>query len=231
MRSRTLARARYSADLLARVATGWQRLSDDQRHGVSTAARVAAELNALGAPPAILTTAARVVEDHVRHVEICRRLLEELEAGRPAPLELAIGLPRPATTSEARVARTLIGELALGRPSEAASFAAARAVVREPLFAWAYTQLLHDAHRHATFGAKAAAWVIRHWSPRQRRALWVECLTAGETAGQPRTRDPEAEALGLLPRGGDAALPAWILPHLAPLGLLPRPANDQTVVH
>jgi len=121
-------------------------------------------------------------------------------------------------------------EFAIGKPVAAAAFAAARALVREPLFGWAYTELLHDETRHATFGARAAAWVIRGWSTQQRQALWTECLTRGATT-TPRPRDEEAEELGLLPGEVDSTLPRWILPHLAPLGIHPRPANAQALVH
>ena len=103
--------------------------------------------------------------------------------------------------------------------------------MREPLFGWAYAELLHDETRHATFGARAAAWVIRGWSTPQRQALWTECLTQGAPAAAPRPRDAEAEELGLLPGEVDCTLPRWILPHLAPLGIHPRPANAQALVH
>jgi hypothetical protein len=46
-----------------------------------------------------------------------------------------------------------------------------------------------------------------------------------------RPRDAEAEELGLLPGEIDCTLPRWILPHLAPLGIHPRPANAQALVH
>ena len=124
---------------------------------------------------------------------------------------------------------------ALGKPPSAAAFAAARALSREPLFAWAYTELLHDEARHATFGAKTAAWVIRRWSPRQRRALWAESLTASTAAARPH--DEEAESLGLLPASLDCTLPRWILPHLEPLGMQPMPVpgsgsgNETRFVH
>ena len=231
MTPRSLARARYSADLLARVAEGWRGLWENERQGVIRSARIAGELTALGAPPAILTMAARVVQDQVRHVGVCARVLEELDAAPRARLELAIGMPVVARPSEAAVARTLVAEFALGKPLEAASFASARATVREPLLAWAYTEFVHDGARHATFGAKAAAWVIRHWSPRERHALWTRCLLATGERTPPRPRHPDAEVLGLLPPEGNPALPRWLLPHLAPLRLVPPPANDSALVH
>jgi hypothetical protein len=237
MKHHTLDRSRYAAGLLARVASGWRRLADDERRGVVAAARVTAELTAAGAPPALLATAARIVQDEVHHVEVCARILEALKDEGDVPRAIAPRVDptgRAATSlaiDETAVARMLVTELALGKPVTASSFASARAVVREPLFAWAYTELLRDETRHATFGAKAAAWVIRNWSTRQRQALWTECLTVGAPVRSPRLRDAEAEALGLLPGEVDGALPRWILPHLAPLGIQPRSANVTALIH
>jgi hypothetical protein len=234
MKSHTLDRSNYSPVLLARVAAGWRRLADDERRGIVTSAHLAADLAALDAPAAILAMAGRVVQDEIHHLEVCARVLEEVDpaARVSARIECALGAARP-SPDETVLARTLVTELAIGKPVVASAFAAARAVVREPLFAWAYTELLHDETRHATFGARAAAWVIRSWSTQQRQALWTECLTqcGTSTAPAPRPRDSEAEELGLLPGEVDFTLPRWIIPHLAPLGIHPRPANAQALVH
>jgi len=237
----TLARSRYSPTLLARVSLGWRRIAEDERRGVASAAHIAADLAALGAPPAILAAAARVIADEVHHLDVCACLLDELEpptrgnAVRSATSRRLDLVPR-APVGERALARTLVADYALGKPPSAAAFATARAVSREPLFAWAYTELLHDEARHATFGAKTAAWVVRRWSSRQRRALWDESLTRSASApGRPH--DEEAESLGLLPASSDCTLPRWILPHLAPLGMLaapasgPAPANETRFVH
>ena len=42
---------------------------------------------------------------------------------------------------------------------------------------------------------------------------------------------PQRAALGLLPAPIGCNLPAWILPHLQPLGLVARPANEPVIVH
>ena len=139
-------------------------------------------------------------------------------------------VPR-APVGEAALARTLVADYALGKPASAAAFAAARALSREPLFAWAYTELLHDEARHATFGAKTAAWVIRRWTGRERRALWTQALTTSAATTTTRPHDEEAESLGLLPATSDCTLPRWILPHLAPLGMHPAPANEPALIH
>jgi hypothetical protein len=225
-----LDRSNYSPSLLSRVAAGWRRLAEDERRGVVTAAHLAADLAALDAPAAILAMAGRVVQDEIHHLEVCARVLEELEPGARLSARIECAIQRP-TPDETVLARTLVTEFALGKPVAASAFAAARAVVREPLFGWAYAELLHDETRHATFGARAAAWVIRGWSTQQRQALWTECLTNGASGLSPRPHDAEAEELGLLPGEVDCTLPRWILPHLAPLGIHPRPANAQALVH
>jgi len=231
MKTHTLDRSQYSPLLIARVAAGWRRLADEERYGIVSAAHLAADLATLDAPAAILAMAGRMVQDEIHHLEGCARVLEEIDPGAriTGHFECALG---PRTVPDENVlARTLVAEFALGKPITAAAFAAARAVVREPLLGWAYTELLHDETRHATFGARAAAWVIRDWSTPQRQALWTECLTKGAAIVNPRPRDAEAEELGLLPGEIDCTLPRWILPHLAPLGIHPRPANAQALVH
>jgi hypothetical protein len=235
MPSHTLARSRYGTSLLARVAAGWRRIADDERRGVAAAAHIAADLAALNAPPAILSAAARMIADEVHHLDVCACVLDELDpSGRRNAISSAssrrLDLTPRAPVGESALACTLVADYALGKPASAAAFAAARAVSREPLFAWAYTELLRDEARHATFGAKTAAWVIRRWSSGERRALWADALTSsGSAVGRPH--DHEAEALGLLPANSDCTLPRWILPHLEPLGIPATPANEPALIH
>ena len=237
MSSHTLARARYSTSLLFRVAAGWRQIAENERRGIAAAAHIAADLAALNAPPAILSAAARVIADEVHHLDVCACVLDELEpSGRRNAIGSAtsrrLDLTPRAPVGESALACTLVADYALGKPASAAAFAAARAVSREPLFAWAYSELLRDEARHATFGAKTAAWVIRRWSAGERRALWVDALTSSANSVD-RPHDHEAEALGLLPASSDGTLPRWILPHLEPLGMHSShaPANETRFVH
>ena len=120
----TFARSRYGTDLLGRVAAGWRRIADDQRRGVISAARIAADLAALDAPPALLMTAGHVIQEEIHHLEVCARVIEGLDP-RSATMQQATeaddlqsaaglerGLPRASITSETRLARTLVAEYA-----------------------------------------------------------------------------------------------------------------------
>jgi hypothetical protein len=251
-------RHRYAPALLARASAAWRGLCEDERASIIDATLVTTDLARLGAPPAILGMAARVIEDEVRHVEVCLRVLDAIGADSAVtPAEGSrIGRDarggdddddhgdaeeegRKATRRiEARLARALIARFAVGQSLSAACFATARATAREPLIAWAYTELLRDEARHGAFGARAGEWVIRHWTPAQRQTLWSECLREMQTfeqrVGGPVIDAPPtaargktaAAALGLLTPAAScgaviSSIPRWVLPHLARLGVVP----------
>ena len=243
---------RYPAPLLARAAAAWLGLCQDERESVIAATMVTTDLARMGAPPAILGMAARVIEDEVRHVEVCMRVLGALGANTTATpaqgtrisAEAEGALPDDDDSGdqgraiEVRLARALIARFAVGQSLSADCFATARATAREPLIAWAYTELLRDEARHGAFGARAGEWVIRHWTPAQRQTLWSECLREMQTfeqrVGGPVINAPQiaargktaAAALGLLTPAAScgaviSSIPRWVLPHLARLGVVP----------
>lgn len=243
--------ARYSTALLDRVARRWQQLANDEQDALIAATLVATDLARLGAPPAILALAARVIEDNVRHIEVCGRILATLgaEPMTPPPETTRSTLGR-GEAIDARCARALLTSFTVAEPLAAACFAASRSLAREPLLAWGYTELMRDEARHGNFGAQAGAWVIRNWTASDRQALWPDCVAKMEAferrMGGPMPRaanvngrlpsDREAEALGLLSpevtcEAVVSAIPRWVLPHLQALGILPQPISRATLVH
>lgn len=245
--------SRYPAPLLARLVGRWQQLCADKQDGLIAATLVTTDLARLGAPPAMLALAARVIEDRVRHVEVCGRLLDALGvvAHSPAPETTRSTLGR-GEPMDGRCARALITGFTVAEPLAAAGFAAARSLAREPLVAWGFTELLRDQARHGAFGAKAAGWVIRDWSSGDRQALWPDCVAKMEAVerrlGGPLPRaangnargsqaaDRDAEALGMITPevscdAAVSAIPRWVLPHLLALGILPQPLARPAFIH
>lgn len=245
--------ARYPAPLLARVASHWQSLYLDKQDALIAATLVTTDLARLGAPPALLALAARVIDDKIRHVEVCTRVLDAVgsPARTPAPETTRSNLGR-GESIDARCARALIPGFTVAEPLAAAGFAAARSLAREPLLAWGYTELLRDEARHGSFGAKAGGWVIRDWPNAERQALWPDCVAKMEAVerrlGGPlpraangnarggRVADREAEALGMIPPAVSceavvSAIPRWVLPHLHALGIMPQPLARPAFVH
>jgi hypothetical protein len=107
MKSHTLDRSNYSPLLLARVAVGWRRLAEDERRGIVSSAHLAADLASLDAPAAILAMAGRVVQDEIHHLEVCARVLEELDPARRVSARFECAIQRP-TPDETVLARTLV---------------------------------------------------------------------------------------------------------------------------
>jgi hypothetical protein len=241
---------RHAPALIAKAATEWQQICHHERDSVITATLVATDLARLGAPPAILGLAARVIEDEVRHVEVCARVLEALgfTVTPPAPESTRSTLGRGEALAS-RCARALIAGFAVGDPLSAACLAAARSLAREPLLAWGYTELLRDEARHGHFGTTAGGWVIRDWTIEERQALWPDCVAAMESMERrrsgPRSQaanhnghatDRAAEALGVLRPEiySDAltsAIPRWVLPKLQALRVLPQSPPPPTLLH
>jgi hypothetical protein len=232
----------HPGEAVAAAVRGWQLLCDEERDSVTIASLTLADLSLLGAPPEILGAAARVVEDEIRHVEVCATVIRRL-GGTPTATP-----PRPRggrgdEPLEARTAHALVAGFVAGEPLSAACFAAARRRAGEPLVHWAYTELLRDEVRHGAFGAEAGAWVIRAWPPDNRQQLWPACVAemeafeqrAGGTDG-PSSGDAfhlACQALGMVPRSVAQeaiveAIPRWILPRLRTLGVLPTADTGTT---
>jgi hypothetical protein len=187
-----LARERYPRQVLQALTDGWRGLLIDERRSVTAAAVVAADLARLGAPPDILGAATRLIEDEVRHVEVCRLVLEQLGGAAPeGPLPDASDHDAGDDPLEERCARWLVAGFGVGEPLSAACFAAARRRARDPLVRWALTELLRDEARHGPFGMEAGGWVMRHWPRTSRQALWPACVDTMErferAVGGPRT--------------------------------------------
>jgi hypothetical protein len=242
-----LDRASLPPALVRLLTLRWRQLCEDERDSVIGATLAAVDLARLGAPAAILGAAARVIEDEVRHVEVCARVLDRLGAepfpGSPAARRATLGSE---DAIEARCARALVAGFGVSEPMSAACFALVRRHAREPLIRWAITELLRDEARHGPFAIEAGAWVIRGWSPAQRRALWPACVTemelfermlGGPIAAEPAPETPSAAdesatvaaaALGLLAppvtcAAAVASIPRWVLPPLGRIGVVPAP--------
>ncbi|HVR61981.1 MAG TPA: hypothetical protein VMU50_08785, partial [Polyangia bacterium] len=239
--------------LLVRVADLWQRLYLDKQDALIAATLVTTDLARLGAPPAILAQAARVIEDNIRHIEVCGRVLDAVgaQARPPAPETTRSNLGR-GESIDTRCARALVTGFTVTQALAAAGFAAARSLAREPFVAWGFTELLRDESRHGTFGAQAAGWVIRDWSSAERQALWPDCVARMEAVerrlGGPLPRaangngrgahpaERQAEALGIVSpevtcAAVVSAIPRWVLPHLQSLGIMPQPLARPAFVH
>ncbi len=245
----------YPAAVVARLVDAWEHLRQDERRSVVGATMVATDLARLGAPAEILGEVAGIIEDEIRHVAVCTRVLEALGAAASDEQLPGDAEPTPPFDSggrgsgdvEGRCAGLLLAGFAVGEPMSAACFAAARRRAREPLLRWALTELLRDEARHGPIAVRAGAWVVRSWPRARRETLWPACIAQMERferdaggpipeppAGQEISAsddDPMLEAVGLLgPAASCAAalegIRRLVLPPLAALGITPASATS-----
>src|ERR1700744_142769 len=70
-----LRRERYGAEAIGHAALGWQKLLETEYESVVIAGWMTAALARLGAPLDIIGAFGRVVEDEIRHVDLCAQLV------------------------------------------------------------------------------------------------------------------------------------------------------------
>lgn len=230
-----LDRRLYAARHLAIAAGTWgDLLAQEERSRVMTA-RLVHDLEQLGAPRAVLEDARRVASDEARHVQVCADVVRALGFEPTLPEVAIAALPTDAAAFAQAITKLLVAGFAVAETMSVGGFAAVRRVAREPLARWAYAILARDEVRHGAFGETAGLWAMREWSAERRRALWPACVVAMEAferrvgAGANDPRSEPLEALGAPPSGVTAAglvgaVPRWVLPRLARLGVLPETA-------
>ncbi len=234
--------AGYPADRLRRAGEAWRNLRASEHDSVIAASLVLTDLARLGAPAALLGAAAQVLEDEVRHVEICQHVTEALGV---APQAIAPDAMRASLGDEAvgvRCGRTLVAGFVVGESMSAAAFAEALRRAEAPLARWALEEILRDETRHGGFGVEAGRWVLEHHGdPASTEALWPLCVREMEhmeaivggpyddddlTAEAARRDSAGLEALGVL-RGSVScaafhrSVERWVVPRLRTLGVLP----------
>jgi hypothetical protein len=218
------------------AARTWQSLLEQEERSRAFTARLATDLARLDAAPSIVASARRIADDEARHVAICAHLVGALGFAPEVPRVALDALPTSDEGFEVAMAEILVAGFAVGETMSVGGFAAARAIAKEPLARWALAELARDEVRHGAFGEEAGAWILRSWSTARRRALWPACVQmmeaveargGGPVAAHSCDRGaPEIEALGApsarTSSGGLLrAVPRWVLPRLARMGVLP----------
>jgi hypothetical protein len=183
----------------------WAELAYLEAASVPAFRRLARELEALGAPPALPRAARRAAGDEIRH----RRLTRAMAArhGVRAPR------PRPGSTevrSLLEVARENAVEGCVGETYGAAVAAWQARTAGDPLVRALMAEIARDEAEHA-----ALAWAVDQWAangldPNERRMIDHARREAGATlAAQVSSRDPEPRlraALGLPSRRAAAQM-------------------------
>ncbi len=162
------------ASTLAVAATGWQRLLDTEYESVVIASWMTAALARLGAPLDLLGAFGRVVEDEIRHVDLCCQLVEAFGGSPtivrgpmpPMPAELERG-----SAGELEAVSGLVGFFCVFEFLSGLVFHQALETATVELPKWAIGEIHRDEAFHGAFGFEAARHFVPDWSDEWRTQL------------------------------------------------------------
>lgn len=233
------------------AALGWQRLLETEYESVVIAGWMTAALARLGAPLDIVGAFGRVVEDEIRHVDVCAQMVERFgdrpsiprAEAPPFPLTIAPGSDEEFETIGGMISFFCVFEHLSGLVFHDALKAAVA-----PLSRWALGEIYRDEAFHGAFGFETAKVYVPRWSEPRRQGLAVrvaadirrfEARLGGplSPAAAAAPMDAEAQALehlGLLSppsllRTFYAGVEGELLPRLREIGIEPDLRVAQTV--
>ena len=186
----------------------WLRSAAAEHASVASFTRVAQQLLAVGAPPALVQRALLAAQDEVRHAQLCYSVASAYgdQPLGPAPFPAACVPEQRATWTRAELLERLaIESLADGCLNEGfatvtAAAAAERALVPAVRKAWSVIAL--DEAKHAELGWAVLAWCLEQEPSLTRRIEQaLDRLPTGLPAGAPRALAEQQRAHGQLSQG------------------------------
>jgi hypothetical protein len=205
--------------LVGAARAGWQRLVETEYESVVIASWMTAGLARLGAPLDILGAFGRIVEDEIRHVDLCAQLVDKL-GDHPTIVPAAVP-PFPiavdgaaAQEVEFELIAGLIGFFCVFEHLSAHVFREALDAAAQPVAKWAIAEIHRDEAFHGAFGFETAKLFVPSWSEAQRERLGTRVVDDIRRFEQ-RLGGPLAEGASAETSADERAL--------AELGLLPAP--------
>ncbi len=145
-------RSRYEPREVERGRRSWiMRMLDEYRSMVSFG-ELFSQLTELQAPLDVIASASRVLKDEVRHVDLCRRMVDALGGVGGADQEPRWVRSDPARPLRERVLRSVVASLAIGETASAAMIGGVRQEASDPTARAVLTQMLSDESFHGRFG-------------------------------------------------------------------------------
>jgi hypothetical protein len=167
-------RAAHGPTVIAAAADGWQRLLDTEYESVVVASWMTAALTRLGAPLDLLGAFGKIVEDEIRHVDLCAGLVEQMGGSPtivrgplpPLPTDLERG-----GAGELETVSALVGFFCVFEFLSGLIFHQALDAATTPLPHWAIGEIYRDEAFHGAFGFETARHFVPSWSDAWRESL------------------------------------------------------------
>lgn len=169
--------SRYDAAVLTKARTGWQGLLDSEFESVVIAGWMTSALARMAAPLDILGAFGRIVEDEVRHVDICAEVIWALGGTPTIPATPPPPYPGWADdpAAEAEAVTGLMSFFCIGELLSDKLLRTAEEMSGEPIAQWALNEILRDEAFHGPWGFETARLYVPAWDE-LRKAKLVERL-------------------------------------------------------
>lgn len=199
---------RYPAPVLEKARAGWQGLLDSEFESVVIAGWMTSALARMAAPLDVLGAFGRIVEDEVRHVDLCAEMVWAL-GGKPTIPAQALP-PYPGWSddkaAEAEAITGLMAFFCIGELISDKLLRQAELVSAEPIAQWALNEILRDEAFHGPWGFETARLYVPTWDAKRKQTLVVRLVEeatrlerrlGGPLKAPPKVEEPTDEELGL----------------------------------
>jgi hypothetical protein len=184
-------RTRYPEKILVAARAGWQGLLDSEFESVVIAGWMTSALARMGAPLDILGAFGRIVEDEVRHVDLCAEVMWAL-GGKPTISELPPP-PYPGWQDDPAAEDEALAGLAsffcVGELCSNFLLRQAEMLASEPIATWALGEIVRDEAFHGPWGYETIRPFLAGWAaPRKAKLvkrLLEECARLEKRLGGP----------------------------------------------
>jgi hypothetical protein len=215
-------------DVLGAAANGWQALLHTEHESVVIAGWMTAALARLGAPLDLVGAFGRVVEDEIRHVDLCAQMVETFGGTATVPTAAPPPFPTSAATqreAQIEIISGMVGFFCVFEHLSGLVFSQAIEAAQDAKAKWALSEIFRDEAFHGAFGYETAKYYVPSWSSDEKSQLAARVLQDVQRFEQ-RLRQP----LGANPEAALVAATASspLLQALESLGLLSSPALLRT---
>lgn len=163
----------YPEAVLARARAGWQGLMDSEFESVVIAGWMTSALARMAAPLDVLGAFGRIVEDEVRHVDLCAEVLWALGGTPTIPAQAPPPYPGwgQDPDAEAEAINGLAAFFCVGELCSHFLLKQAQMVSSEPIANWALSEIVRDEAFHGPWGFETVRPFLAKWSPERKAAL------------------------------------------------------------
>lgn len=155
-------RAQFDEKTLSDARTLWSHRAHTEFHSLTHFTQLSSQLHALGAPLDWSGAFARMINDEVRHAELCLRMVEALGGSRDLTLPSLDDVHLEVNGSlRAHVRRTIVSAFCIGETLSGRMFKRCLAGANVPLAREVVTAILVDETFHSELGWELAALLMR----------------------------------------------------------------------